>query len=252
MMMNTKGLKIAAVGAVAVLAGMAVWAASSGNKPSESQVAQAAQSDTGRAQAAASEAVQTSESAASLADIVLGDPAAPLEVIEYASLTCGHCAHFHTAVVKDFKANYVNTGKARYIMRHFVANGPDIAASIIARCGGGDDPQRYFAYIDLFLSRQAQWIAGWQAIGQPPENAKLPELAVLAKMDLFVRPTGMAKNKMEACLADGTLQTGLMQMRTVGAQQYDIKATPTIFINGKRYNGPLEYEAFEAALKQAL
>lgn len=251
-MAHTKGLKITAAIAAVILAGVAAWAASSGKKPSESQVAEATQSAPADGKTAAAEPASTPESAAPLADIVLGDPAAPLEVIEYASMTCGACAHFHTSVVKDFKTDYVNTGKARYILRHFVANGADIAASMIARCGGGDDPQRYFAYIDMFLSRQPSWIAGWQAMGQPRADATLADLAVEAKMDLFIRPTGMARNKMQACLADDQLQAGLLHMRTVGVQQYGVDRTPTIFINGKRYNGPLEYAPFEEALKKAL
>jgi protein-disulfide isomerase len=152
----------------------------------------------------------------------------------------------------DFKSQYVDTGKARYILRHFVANGADIAASMIARCGGGGDVKKYHGYINLFLGRQDAWIKGWQEIGTPPQDATLASLAVMAKMDLFVRPTGMARSKMEACLNDKALETGLLKMREEGVRQFGVNQTPSVYINGKRYMGDLSFEAFEQALKKAL
>ncbi len=184
-------------------------------------------------------------------DIVLGDPKAPLEVVEYASMTCSHCAAFNREVIPEFKRAYVDTGKAKYVMRHFVLNGPDLAASMIARCGA-TDPKRYYGYIDLFLNRQAQWIPGWQAIGEPPQDATLAELALQAKMDIFVRPTGMARDKVEACLKNDALRNDLLRRRAEGVEQHQVKGTPTIFINDKLYEGAHTFDEFDKALRAAM
>lgn len=180
-------------------------------------------------------------------DIVLGDPDAPITVIEYASMTCGHCAAFHKDVFHEFKLNYVDTGKAKFIMRHFVLNGPDLAASMIARCV---DKPRYYAFIDLFLGRQASWIPPWQSV-KPGENTTLAEMAEMAEMDKFLRPTGVSAERMTACIETKKLQDDLMRMRMEGQKQYDITGTPTIIINGKKYEGANTYEAFDKALREA-
>ncbi|RMF12269.1 MAG: DsbA family protein [Alphaproteobacteria bacterium] len=179
-------------------------------------------------------------------DIVLGDPDAPITVIEYASMTCAHCAAFHEDVFHDFKKNYIDTGRAKFIMRHFVLNGPDLAASMVARCV---DSNRYYAFIDLFLGRQAAWITPWQNV-RPAEDSTLADLAEMAEMDIFLRPTGVSTARMRACLESKKLQDDLLRQRAEGQKQYDIKGTPTIIINGKVYTGEHTYEAFEAALKK--
>lgn len=180
-------------------------------------------------------------------DIVLGDPDAPITVIEYASMTCGHCADFHRDVYPDFKKNFVDTGRARYIMRHFVLNGPDLAASMIARCV---DSSRYHAFLNLFLGRQATWMAPWHNV-TPGDDKSLADLAEEAEMDAFLRPVGIGTEKMRACLDNGKLRDDLIKQRAVGQQEFDIRATPTLIINGQKYDGAHEYAAFARALERA-
>lgn len=181
-------------------------------------------------------------------DIVLGKKTAPITVIEYASMTCTHCAQFQRDVFPEFKKAYVDSGKAKYIMRHFVLNGPDLIASMIARCA----PQsRYYAFIDTLLTRQADWIPGWQAVGQPAQDATPYDLAKLAKMDAFVRPMGFTDEKLKTCLLSEKVRNDILKTRVEGLQQFQIKGTPTILINGKPFEGEHTFAAFDKALKDA-
>lgn len=181
-------------------------------------------------------------------DFMIGDPDAPLTVVEYASMTCGACAAFHQNVFEEFKKNYIDTGKANFVLRHFVLNGPDLAASMIARCAGED---RYYAFIDLFLKRQSTWISPWQDL-PPNEDATLAQLAEMADMHKFLRPTGLSRDRMTACLDSGKLRDDLLRQRMEGQQQYNVAATPTVIINGETYRGGLTYEDFEKALRKAM
>ncbi len=179
-------------------------------------------------------------------DILLGDPKAPIKVIEYASMTCPHCAAFNKDVFHEFKKKWVDTGKANYVLRNFVLNGPDLVASMIARCV---DRSQYYAYADLFLSRQAEWIPPWQNI-KPEKDSTLAELADEAEMDKFLRPTGLSKEHMNKCLLSGKLRDDLLKQRVEGTKKFDIKGTPTIIVNGETYTGPHTYEDFDKALKE--
>lgn len=179
-------------------------------------------------------------------DIMLGNPDAPIKVIEYASMTCSHCATFHEEVFRRFKKEYLDTGRASYVLRHFVLNGPDMAASIIARCV---DEKRYYAFVNLFLGKQASWISPWQNV-TPGEDKSLADMAIEARMDDFLKPTGISSGRIRACLDTGKLRDDLMRVRAEGNAEYDITGTPTIIINGKKYEGALEYDPFVQALKR--
>lgn len=179
-------------------------------------------------------------------DIVLGNPDAPIKVIEYASMTCSHCATFHEEVFYKFKKEYLDTGRASYVLRHFVLNGPDLAASMIARCM---DENRYYPVVGLFLGKQASWIPPWQNV-TPGEEKSLADMAIEAKMDDFLRPTGIGSARIRACLDTGKLRDDLLRQRAEGDKQYSITGTPTIIINGEKYEGALEYGPFEAAIRR--
>lgn len=181
-------------------------------------------------------------------DIVLGQADAPITVIEYASMTCSHCAEFHTNVFPEFKKHYIESGRAKFVMRHFVLNGPDLAASMIARCAPQD---RYYALIDLFLKRQNVWMPRWQALGQPAPDATLADLAIKADMDDFVRPAGITSSRVKECLDNEGLRNDLLKMRGAGQQEFNITGTPTLIINGKVYDGEQTFAAFDKALRAA-
>lgn len=184
-----------------------------------------------------------------IADMSLGSDDAPITIIEYASLTCSHCADFHKDVLPELKKNYIDTGRVKLIWRHFILNGPDMAASAIARCSG---PERFFPMIDMFMSRQAEWIAPWQDLPKPGPDDTLATMSLAADMDKFVRPAGLPASKVEACLKDEDLQRSIMIGRQYGATTYSISGTPTIIINGKKYEGELTFDALNAKIRKLL
>ncbi|MDA5193376.1 DsbA family protein [Govanella unica] len=208
----------------------------------------AGQAPAAKAPAAAAPAKPAAEVYDGYTDIVLGKKTAPITVIEYASMTCSHCADFQRTVFPQFKKDYIDTGKAKYIMRHFVLNGPDLIASMIARCS--PEP-RYYAFVDGLLTRQADWMPGWETMPQPAENATPYEIAKAAKMDQFVRPMGFTDAKLKSCLASDKVRTDLLKLRQEGVSEYKIQGTPTILINGKVFDGDHTFSAFDKALKAA-
>jgi protein-disulfide isomerase len=184
-----------------------------------------------------------------VADMYMGSDKAPITIIEYASLTCSHCADFHRDVLPLLKKVYIDTGRVKYIWRHFLLSGPDLAASVIVRCAG---PARFFPMIDMFYTRQAEWITPWQTVKAPNANPTLKEMALLAGMDKFVRPAGLSSEKVAQCLADDKMQQALMIERQDGLQKFEIQGTPTIIINGKKLNGNHDFETISAEIKKNL
>lgn len=232
----------------AALLGLAAIAAGLGFSARDGQVAPtqaSAAADQSSAAPAKTAPAATGQVYDGYSDIMLGKKDAPISVIEYASMTCGHCADFQANVFPEFKKHYIDTGRANYVLRHFVLNGPDLVASMLARCAPTD---RYYAMVDLFLARQASWIAPWQELGQPTADTSLADLALQAKMDAFVRPTGMAEATVKACLASDKLRNDILRQRNEGLETYKITGTPTLIINGKVYEGEQTFEALSKAL----
>ncbi len=163
-------------------------------------------------------------------DRVLGDPAAPITIIEYASLTCPHCAHFATDVLPELKREWIDTGKAKLILRDFPLDGPALRAAMIARCA---PPNRFYAFAETFFASQDKWAL---------TKDYLEALARLAKLG------GMGKDEFEACLKNTTLENRIVEQRLVASQQLDVTSTPTFFINGSKFSGAPTAEEFNRVL----
>jgi protein-disulfide isomerase len=163
-------------------------------------------------------------------DRVLGNPGAPITIIEYASLTCPHCAHFATDVLPELKREWIDTGKAKLVLRDFPLDGPALRAAMIARCA---PPDRFYAFAETFFASQDKW-----AVSKDYREA----LARLAKLG------GMGKDEFEACLNNTTLENRIVEQRLVATQQLDINSTPTFFINGSKFSGAPTAEEFNRVL----
>lgn len=187
--------------------------------------------------------------AGGIADMYMGSATAPITIIEYASLTCSHCAAFHINVLPKLKTAYIDTGRVKYVFRHFVLNGPDLSASVIARCAG---PARFFPMLDMFYTRQQEWITPWTTVKAPNDKPSMKEMALLAGMDKFVRPAGLSSEKVGQCLTNETLQKQIMTTRQDGLAKFDITGTPTIIINGKKFEGNHDFDTINAELKRLL
>ena len=151
-------------------------------------------------------------------DHVLGDPNAKVTIVEYASLTCPHCAGFHTAVLPELKKLYIDTGKVKLVYRDFPLDRAALQASLLAECVPAD---RYFAMIDMLFQTQRQWAAS-----RDPQEA-------LSKAG---RLLGIDEVKFRACQDDQNAVAAVIGERQAG-ESIGVDSTPTLFINGEKYPG---------------
>ncbi|WP_300298479.1 DsbA family protein [Ferrovibrio sp.] len=164
---------------------------------------------------------QTASGAADprLQDMVLGKADAKVTIIEYASLTCPHCATFHAEVLPAIKTEYLDTGKAKLIFRDFPLDNLAFAGAVLARCGG---PDRYFTFLSVLFAQQRQWA------GSSDPKAALTQIARLG---------GIPAEQFDKCLADKALGDYILNQRLEGNQKFNVNSTPTLIINGKAEAG---------------
>jgi protein-disulfide isomerase len=169
-----------------------------------------------------------------LEDIVLGKPDAPVTIVEYASMTCPHCAQFHTAVLPQLKTKYFDNGQAKLILREFPLDGLAVAAFMLARCAG---PDRYYPMVGALFETQGTWAV-------PGTEGK-------DKLLLIARQAGFSKEKFDQCLADKELFNKIVAVRQRANDKFQVDSTPTFFVNGKRMKGDHQLKDFDEALAAA-
>ncbi|MBL1257526.1 DsbA family protein [Methylocystis sp. Sn-Cys] len=160
-----------------------------------------------------------------LPDIVEGDANAPVTIVEYASMTCSHCAAFHHEVYPALKKNYIDTGKAKFILREFPLDPLATAAFMLARELG----DKRDAVVDLLFAQQKNW-----AFVDKP----LDGLASVLKQ------AGLSQDKFEAVLKDQALYEKVNAVRTRANEKFGVNSTPTFFINGDKYTGEITIDDF--------
>ena len=168
-------------------------------------------------------------------DMSMGNPKAKIEVIEYASLSCPHCAHFNEAVFPTLKAKYIDTGKVRYTLKEMLTEPATVAAAgfLLARCAG---PDKYFKVVDEVFRSQPRWQQG---------NVK-PILEEIGAAN------GVDAAKFDACLKDQAAIDSVTARAQRAAEQDGVNSTPTLFINGKRIeNTPQTPAELDAAIAAA-
>ncbi len=171
-----------------------------------------------------------------LPEMSMGDAKAPVTVIEYASMTCPHCAHFSENTFPELKKRYIDTGKVRYIFREFPLDSLAAAAFMLARCSGEKDSTKYFALVDTLFRQQRQW-----AVEKP-----LPPLLAIAKQ------AGFTQDTFNACLANQKVLDGIESIRQRAVDKFKVQSTPTFFINGTAYPGALEIDEFSKLIDAQL
>lgn len=166
-------------------------------------------------------------------DVIEGDPDAPVTVIEYASMTCGHCRAFHEETYPTIKAEYVDTGRARFILREFPFDPRSAAAFMLARCAPNGQRD---AMIGAMFETQDSWARAENA------QAALFDVARLA---------GFTEESFRSCLTDQALTEKIFASFKKG-EELGVNSTPTFFIDGQRYAGNMDAEAMGALIDAAL
>ena len=169
-----------------------------------------------------------------IADRVLGSANAKITVIEYASMTCPHCAEFHAGPFQILKTEYIKTGKVRFIYRDFPLDRLALAAAMMARCA---PKERYYPIVDIIFRTQTNWAK------QANPTEALSQIGLLS---------GISKKTYKACVGNKDIYEGVMKIRNDGEAKFDIQSTPTIIINGKPIKGHLTAEKLRLILDSEL
>jgi protein-disulfide isomerase len=175
---------------------------------------------------------QTAPAAADprLQDMSIGRTDAPITIVEYASLTCPHCAHFHADIMSVLKKDYIDTGKVRLIFRDFPLDQLALAAEQMTRCAG---PERFFSFLEVLYAQQRNWA------GAPDPMAALTQIGRLG---------GLTSEQITACFADQAVSDYILNSRLEGNQKFGVNSTPTLIINGKVEAGVPELAEFRKKL----
>jgi len=163
-------------------------------------------------------------------DRILGNPDAPITIVEYASLTCPHCAHFANEVFPELKKKWIDTGKVKLVLRDYPLDEPALRAAMVARCA---PPDRFYAYVDTFFGAQEKWVTA---------RDYRDALARLVKLG------GMSREEFDNCLKNTALENKIVEGRLIASKELDVNSTPTFFINGTKFTGAPTVEEFDKVL----
>lgn len=170
-------------------------------------------------------------------EMVQGDPEASVEVIEYASYTCPHCASFHANQYQQLKENYIDPGLIRFVYREIYFDRPGLWASMIARCGG---ELRFFGITNMIYEQQSEWLAGGQDPNLIVENLRRIGLTA-----------GLSAEQIDACMQDGENAQNLVAWFEQNAEAHGVRSTPSFVIDGELYSN-MSYDDFAALLDEKL
>ena len=163
-----------------------------------------------------------------------GDKNAKVKIVEFASLTCGHCAKFHNEVMPILKEKYIEKGLIHFTYKDFPLDKFALKASMIARCAGNE---KFFKFLDVFYKKQKDWTR---------TKDPFKSLLKIAKFG------GLKDEELKVCIGNKSIEDGILKQRLNSSKKYDIKATPTLYLNGEKYNGDLTIEALESKIKSML
>ncbi|MCK1543744.1 DsbA family protein [Bradyrhizobium sp. 147] len=172
----------------------------------------------------------------SLPDMALGPNDAAVTIIEYASMTCPHCAAFNEQVFPKIKKEYIDTGKVRYIFREFPLDIKAAAGSMLSRCIANGDAPKYFAVTDMLFRQQNDWVV----------KNTTETLTRIGKQ------AGLTQQQVEACLKDQALLDKIAADQKYASDVLKVDSTPTFFINGEKIKGEASFEEFAKKINALL
>ena len=169
-----------------------------------------------------------------LGEITIGDANAPIKIYEYSSLTCGHCAAFHTEVLPDLKKQYVETGLVQFYFRPFPLDPYAMTGAMLVQCA---IPQARLAFLETLFKRQLQWVRS-----DDPLNS----------LRAYAKQAGMSGENFVMCLQSEANLTAVRSMYTAAKDELGVQSTPTFFVNGEKVAGNIGLEAFKKLLDKKL
>ncbi len=182
------------------------------------------------------EAQEAELDTSTVVEMTLGAEDAPVEIIEYASYTCPHCANFHKGPYKQLKKDFIDTGKVKFIYREVYFDRYGLWASMVARCDG---PDKFFGISDLIYEGQSEWTKA----GGPAE--------IVDELRKIGRLAGIDNDKLEACLQDGTRAQTLVAWYQENAERDGVQSTPSFIVNGKKVENQ-SYDSFKQLIEDEL
>ena len=169
-------------------------------------------------------------------DFFIGDSQAPITIIEYASMSCSHCADFHNVVLNEIKSEYIDTGKVRFVFRDFPFNYPALAGSMMMRCIPNE--VRY-DYMSALYKLQKSWVFR--------DNSKTK-----AELYKIMQSGGMTLDEFNECLSDTNIENDLLEGVMNAQREFNIRSTPTFIINGVLYSGNKNIKEFRQIIDKIL
>jgi len=170
-----------------------------------------------------------------IVEMTMGSDDAPVTLMEYASFTCPHCATFHNNVLGKIKAEYVDTGKVKFVYRDVYFDRPGLWAAMMARC----EPTKFFGIADMLYAEQKSWIGGGN-LSEIDQN--LRRIGLVA---------GIGKEELDACMSDAEYAQALYTWFQQNMESDDVSSTPTLFVDGKKYSN-MSYTDLKAILDERL
>jgi len=167
-------------------------------------------------------------------EIFLGNKDAKVTVIEYASMTCIHCANFHKDIYPKIKENYIDTNKIKFIYRDFPLDKQALFGSVLAKCA---PKEKYFDFVQLILSTQKKWITS--------DDTFIDKLKNIGKL------AGLTESKINNCFKDEQIVDNIINTRNFAERKYNISSTPSFIINNKKYSA-MSYENFEKIIENLI
>ncbi|WP_071674411.1 DsbA family protein [Nioella nitratireducens] len=231
----TRTLVLSALSAVMVALGGYVYLSMSQQVVSDQTrlplMAVGAQETDESSDAAAADATAQEADTPEVMEMVEGSPDAPITVIEYASLTCPHCARFSQEVYPQLVENYVDTGQVQFVLREVYFDRYGLWAGMVARCGG---PLRYFGIVEMMFEEQRDWVQG-----EPADVAE--------NLRRIGRRAGLSDDQLEQCLSDNAMAQAMVTLSTEQSTADEIQGTPSFVINGELYSN-MSYADFSELL----
>jgi len=170
-------------------------------------------------------------------DFVMGKPEAQLIMVEYASLSCPHCAHFSTTVLPLLEKEYINTGKMRYILRQFPLNEPALKGAMLLDCVGEQNKDKYYVFAKVLFDAQNKWAF---------------DSNYMSGLETIATVGGLSREQFMNCVTPTDREMKILKMKKIAEEQVKVPHTPYIFVGGEAYEGDRGFEAVSKFIDKKL